>query len=102
MASCRRRSRQCHGDDAFGPGVPEPFLPAPDHRLGFTACLHDLGSAATILAHQTCFCGLLRLANTASSLLRSAALNRIFVRSCSHTLGRQEIFKRIEMSDLVH
>jgi hypothetical protein len=41
----------------------------------------------TIVARQTCFCGLLRLATTASSALRSAALNRISVRSCSHRLA---------------
>src|SRR5262249_52734519 len=33
-------------------------------------------------ARQTCFCGLLRLATTASSSRRSEALNRMFVRSC--------------------
>ena len=38
--------------------------------------------SSTIFGRQTCFCGLLRLATTASRRVRSAALNRIFVRSC--------------------
>src|SRR6202030_717584 len=37
---------------------------------------------STLSARQTCFCGLLRLAATVSSSLRSAALNRMLVRSC--------------------
>ncbi len=44
----------------------------------------------TILARQTYFCGLLRSATTASSLLRSTALNRMFLRSCiSQTRTRE-------------
>jgi hypothetical protein len=35
---------------------------------------------STIFARQTCVCGLLQLATTASSALRSAAVNRMFVR----------------------
>src|SRR3974390_3167756 len=102
MAGCWRRPRQGHGDNPFGHFraqrwntrgarlvapkprralVPEPFLPAPDHRLGLAGGAHDFGSAitlgrhSTIFARQTCFCALLRLATTASSALRSTALN---------------------------
>ena len=32
--------------------VPEPFLPAPDHRLGLAGGAHDFGSAITIGRHQ--------------------------------------------------
>jgi hypothetical protein len=68
--------------------VPEPPLPAPDHRLGLTGRSHDLGSAApsavrrTIFARQTCFRGLLRFSATASNSPRSVALNRMSLRSC--------------------
>src|SRR4051794_37288396 len=59
----------------------------------------------TIFARQTCFCGLLRLATTALSLLGSARVNSIFVRvhaPDSHTRVLQGIPKRIEVLDLVH
>lgn len=132
MAGCQRWSRQRHGDDAFGhfraqrrdargprliapkprsTFVSKPFLRAPDHRLGLASRLHDRGRAATIGRQKNDFrspnfCGLLRLATTASSLLRSVALNRIFVRSCMPQTRTREsgrgIPKRIEMLDLVH
>jgi len=47
----------------------------------------------TIFARQTCFCGLWRLETTASSLLRSAAFNRIFVRSCIPQTRTREAFR---------
>src|SRR6266404_8469949 len=47
----------------------------------------------TIFARQTCFCGLLRLATTASSLLRSARLNWMFVRSCIPQTRTRQSFK---------
>ena len=60
----------------------------------------------TIFARQTCFCGLLRLITTASSALRSAALNLMFLRSCILQTRTREsgqgMPQRIEMSDLDH
>ena len=56
----------------------EPFLPAPDHRLGLAGGPHDLGSAMTIGRQKHNLCSpnvLLRLATTDSSSLRSVALN---------------------------
>src|ERR1700726_208074 len=110
MAGGRRRSCQGQGHNAFGylwaqwwnargtslvapkpryAFFAKPFLPAPDHRLGLAGGAHDVGSAMTIGRQKhnlrppnVCFCGLLRLAATVSSSLRSAALNRMLVRSC--------------------
>src|SRR5258707_595430 len=48
---------------------------------------------STILARQTCFCGLLRLATTALSWLRSVRLNWIFVRSCIPQTRIRERFR---------
>jgi hypothetical protein len=59
----------------------EPFVPAPDHRLGLAGGPHDLGSAMIIrgqkhnLRSPDVLLRELRLAATASSSLRSAALN---------------------------
>src|SRR5437016_6698290 len=50
----------------------------------FRALVHTLprplAVRSTIFARQTCFCGLLRLATTASRLLRSDRLKWMFVR----------------------
>ena len=73
--------------DARGPGLVaqqpvdarrhEPLLPAPDTGLRLAGAPHDLGRAeaigvsSTIRARQTCFCGLLRSATSASRRRRS-------------------------------
>src|SRR5712671_8123703 len=65
---------------ASGSFIAETLLPAPDHRLGLAGRLHDLGSAATIgrQKHNLCppsvLLRVLRLATTASRLLRSDRL----------------------------
>src|SRR5579863_2974243 len=108
VACRRRRSRQRHGHhalchlgaqrwDARWPrliapkprhtGVPEPLLPAPDHRLGFAGRLHNLGRA-TVIGSQKSDIGSPNVflwavaATTASSSRRLAAPNRMFLRSC--------------------
>ena len=54
----------------------------------------------------TCFCGLFRLAMTASNAARSAVFSLIWVLSYipqnSHNPVRRGILKGIELSDLVH
>ena len=78
---------------ASGSFVAETFLPALNPRLGLVGSLHDLRRARpaavrrTIFARQMCFCGLLRLATTAS-----ARLNWIFVRSCIAQTRTRECF----------
>jgi len=90
----------------------EPFLPAPDHRLGLAGGQHDLGSAMSIGPQKNN----LRPPNV---LLRAVAVgdNRLKLlpfegtqlnvgslmhSSQSHMRVCQRIPKRIEMSDLVH
>jgi hypothetical protein len=57
----------------------KPFFPAPDDGLGLSGSPHDFGGAVasavskTILARQTCFCGLFRWATIVFSSARSAA-----------------------------
>src|SRR5215475_12012972 len=102
--ACQRQSNHAFGHlgtqrrDARGPRLvaPQPrdpslleaLLPAPDHGLALpvasmiSAVPRPAAVRRTILARQTCFCGLLRSATTASSSLRAAALNRISVRLC--------------------
>lgn len=108
VARCRRRPRQRHGHHALGhlrtqrrnarwprfiapkfrrAVVAEPLLPAPAvlalpvARM-ISAVPRPSVVRRTIFARQTCFCGLLRFATTASSSRRCAGLNRVFVRSC--------------------
>ena len=90
----------------------EPFLPAPNHRLGFAGGPHDVGSAMTIGRQKHN----LRPPNV---LLRAVAVGRHRLKlaavggtqsnvgllahsSDSHTRVHQRMPKRIEMSDLVH
>src|SRR6516164_7364331 len=133
MAGCWRRPRQGHGDNPFGHRrtqrwntraarlvapkpcravVPEPFLPAPDHRLGLAGGAHDFGSAITLGRHQHNLCPpdvLLRAVAVSHHRHKRAAVDRtqLNVRSLvhssdSHTLARQGIPERIELSDLAH
>jgi hypothetical protein len=70
------------------PSLLETLLSAPDHGLGLAGGQHDLGRAAAIrrqkddLGSPNVLRGLLRLAATAASSLRSAAPNRMSVRLC--------------------
>src|SRR6266568_965525 len=92
--------------------VPEPFLPAPDHRLGLAGGAHDFGSAITIGRYKHNLGPpdvLLRAVAVSHHRLKRAALDRtqLNVRSLvhssdSHTRVRQGIPERIELSDLVH
>jgi glycine/D-amino acid oxidase-like deaminating enzyme len=74
----------------IGGGITGPWAAAVAAKAGAAVIMVDKGYCGTsgvtarmmIFARQTCLCGLLWLETAASSLLRSAAFNRIFVRSC--------------------
>ena len=133
VARCRRRFRQRHRHHALGhlraqrrdarwprfiapksrrAVVPESLLPPPDHRLGFTGCLHDLGSAATIGGQKNDFRPpnvLLRAIAVGHHCFKLGAVGgaQSDIRSLvhpadSHTRVRRGIPQRIEMLDLVH
>ena len=133
MAAGRWRSRQRQGHHPFGhlkaqrrnargaclvapkprrALVVEPFLPAPDHGLGFAGVAHDFGSATTIGRHKHNLCPpavLLPAVAVSHYRLKRAAVDRTQLNVCSlvhssnsHTRVRQGIPERIELSDLVH
>src|SRR3974377_1016356 len=100
MAGCWRRPRQGHGDNpvrhfraqrwntrgarlvAPKPRralVPEPFLPAPDHRLVLAGGAHDFGSAIALGRHQHNLCPpdvLLRAVAVSHHRLKRTAVDR--------------------------
>jgi len=92
--------------------VAEPFLPAPDHRLGLAGGLHDLSRTATIGRQKDDFCPpsvLLRAVAVGDHGLKLATVGsaQSDVRSLvhpldSHTRVLAGIPKRIEVLDLVH
>src|SRR5262245_11809251 len=98
--------KPCH---AF---LAEPFLPAPDHRLGLASGPNDFGSAMTIGRQKHNLCSpnvLLRAVAVSDNRFKLVAvggtqLNVVSLAhsSDSHTRVRHTIPKRIEMSDLVH
>ena len=78
-----------------GPFLAETFLPTPDHRLGLAGGLHDRCCVAPSGRQKDDLCPpyVLLRAITALSLLRSARLNWIFVRSCIPQTRTRECFR---------
>ena len=75
------------------------LLPAPNDRLGLSGLPHDSAVpwppavSRTILARQTCFCGLLRLAAIASNSALLVALSSFVHSPDSHDRSRRGIRK---------